>query len=122
MIPIDQEACRIRTVPLLDKKMQKILKSATESSTISLKGIQLLSVEDIPLEDHYDSDSSITAAANKSLDMSRSLGDKCAEITQPNSEEEVKCQLICLVFSQCQRTNSCSISIINGFQLKIQFF
>ena len=37
---------------------------------------------------NYDSDSSLIAAANKSLDMSRSLGDKCADITQLDSSDE----------------------------------
>lgn len=38
----------------------------------------------------YDSDSSITAAANKSLDLSRSLGDNCLEVTaiELSSDEE----------------------------------
>ena len=41
-----------------------------------------------PAEENYDSDSSLTQAANKSLDLSRSLGDRCAEITQAESSED----------------------------------
>jgi len=39
-------------------------------------------VEDIPLDENYDSDSSLTATINKSLDLGRSLSDKCTELTK----------------------------------------
>ena len=38
--------------------------------------------------DGYESDSSLTAAVNKSLDMSRSLGDRCAEVVMLESSDE----------------------------------
>ena len=43
---------------------------------------------DEPLDEDYDSDSSLTAAANKSLDMSRSLGDQCGDLTRPDLSED----------------------------------
>ena len=50
-------------------------------------------MEEIPPEDNYDSDSSLTQAANRSLDLSRSLGDRCAEITQGESSDEEEVEL-----------------------------
>ena len=47
-----------------------------------------IAVEEIPPEENYDSDSSLTQAANRSLDLSRSLGDKCVEITQGESSDD----------------------------------
>ncbi|KAK2152039.1 hypothetical protein LSH36_341g03018 [Paralvinella palmiformis] len=41
-----------------------------------------------PGGDGYESDSSLTAAVNKSLDMSRSLGDRCAEVVMLESSDE----------------------------------
>ena len=48
------------------------------------------------IDEHYDSDSSVTAAANRSLDLSRSLGDKCSDLTQGlnSSDEEDKQQMV----------------------------
>ncbi len=43
---------------------------------------------DEPDENGYDSDCSLTVAANKSLDLSRSLGDQCAAMTQVDSSDE----------------------------------
>ncbi|KAI0237438.1 hypothetical protein LSAT2_012035 [Lamellibrachia satsuma] len=45
-------------------------------------------VEDIPLDENYDSDSSLTATINKSLDLGRSLSDKCAELTKIELSDE----------------------------------
>lgn len=45
-------------------------------------------MEDIPLDENYDSDSSLTATINKSLDLGRSLSDKCAELTKIELSDE----------------------------------
>ena len=45
-------------------------------------------------DEDYESDSAITAAANKSLDLSRSLGDKCADFTQSDSSDEEEAESV----------------------------
>ena len=45
-------------------------------------------MEELPLDENYDSDSSLTATINKSLDLGRSLGDKCSEMTKMELSDE----------------------------------
>ena len=40
------------------------------------------------MDENYDSDSSLTATINKSLDLGRSLGDKCSELTKMELSDE----------------------------------
>ena len=50
--------------------------------------IFFVTVEELPLDENYDSDSSLTATINKSLDLGRSLGDKCSELTKMESSDD----------------------------------
>ena len=69
------------------------IKLINSFKNITIKWPTIVSVEEIPPEDNYDSDSSLTQAVNRSLDLSRSLGDRCAEITQGESSDEEEIEL-----------------------------
>lgn len=47
----------------------------------------MLPVVEVP-EEHYESDSSLAVTVNKSLDLSRSLGDKCDLVDLESSDDD----------------------------------